>query len=599
MSRSSLQFSFLFLLFSLLVTPTLAASGHLTLLTVAQAKNGTLGDGSTADLYLETRPGNGQIFIDSFPLTRLDTQGSTRYANQVACAYVDADCSRYDFLYTIRAGSTVVGGPSAGAAVAVLTAAVLEHRTIDESIAITGTINSGAIIGPVGGMKEKALAAKKAGLSKVLISAFAFPTELNRSYAKILNTTKSMTNTTTKTTINLSRLYTPVNLSATGIPIVEVATLDDALRLFSGKEPHKETGVIQVNTAYARIMAGIANDLCHRRDSLYDSLLGEEKINDSFFSENRTSIEQGAAEAQDWYSLASYCFSDLISLRGQDFKGLNEYALKSRYASLVTQADDFEKGLSEREVSTLAQLETYMIVSERVREAKKTLREMNRSNISSSELAFAYERFNSAKVWSAFFSMESSSITLDEQHLRDACAAKIIEAEERIAYADLYLSGSLLDPAREEVRQAKIARDQADYPLCLFRSSKAQATADLFSSTMGISKKKIDSLVQGKLAAARTVIREQEAKGYFPIVGYSYYRYASSLAPNDQYSALTFAEYALELSGLDIFFPREEPFHLDTRYLPLLLIFCGGLLFGLLLSIIISPKRKNRRKRDQ
>ena len=118
----------------LLATPALAQQGHLTLLTVAESDELATPQGGTADLYLDIRPGTGQIFIESSPLTKLDTQSSTRYANRVACAYAEADCSRSDFFYTIRANSPVVGGPSAGAAKPAergrLTESILQQRMV-------------------------------------------------------------------------------------------------------------------------------------------------------------------------------------------------------------------------------------------------------------------------------------------------------------------------------------------------------------------------------------------------------------------------------------------------------------------------------------
>lgn len=109
-----------------------AQSGHMTLLTVAE--NGEQRIGGTADLYLEVRPGTGRIFIDSFPLTKLDTQISTRFANRIACKQFDLDCSQHDFFYTIKAESSIVGGPSAGAPAAVLTASVMQDLPLDESV---------------------------------------------------------------------------------------------------------------------------------------------------------------------------------------------------------------------------------------------------------------------------------------------------------------------------------------------------------------------------------------------------------------------------------------------------------------------------------
>ena len=78
----------------------------MTLLAVTENPDGTL-TGTTADLFLEIQPGQGRVFIESYPLTKIDTQISTRFAKDIACKYVDAGCSDYDFFYTIRSDSPI------------------------------------------------------------------------------------------------------------------------------------------------------------------------------------------------------------------------------------------------------------------------------------------------------------------------------------------------------------------------------------------------------------------------------------------------------------------------------------------------------------
>ena len=63
--------------------------------------------------------------MDTFPLAKLDTQVSTRLAKEVACSYLDINCDSFDFFYTIRAQSPIIVGPSAGAAITILTISLL------------------------------------------------------------------------------------------------------------------------------------------------------------------------------------------------------------------------------------------------------------------------------------------------------------------------------------------------------------------------------------------------------------------------------------------------------------------------------------------
>jgi predicted S18 family serine protease len=64
---------FLYFLFAclLLITCNQASAkkmGHITLLAVTDGDRGE--NGSLADVYLELIPGNGRVFLDTFPLTR-------------------------------------------------------------------------------------------------------------------------------------------------------------------------------------------------------------------------------------------------------------------------------------------------------------------------------------------------------------------------------------------------------------------------------------------------------------------------------------------------------------------------------------------------
>lgn len=618
--HSVLLISMITVLLILLMVPASAISGHMVLLTVAQGDK--LGDsfGGTADLYLDIRPGDGQIFIDSFPLTKLDTQVSTRYANKIACDFLEMDCSRYNFFYTIRAKSTIVGGPSAGAAFAVLTAALLEGKKIDESIAITGTINSGGIIGPVAGEKEKVKAAKIRGLSKVLISTFSHPRELDKKYlAKIeevesalnnsgedasigvnksdankSNTDKSdanknEVNKSAGTVINLSKLYKPVNISTLDLPIVKVATLGEALAIFTGEENDRHPD-FKIDPDYQRIMRKVSEQLCARRETLVNNL-ERRGVNTSIGNETLRSI---AENSSNWYSLASYCFSDLLTLRGRSYERYSQPELRVIAGTLQKKLTTFEENLKRRQFKTLAELETYLIVSERVEEAQKALTELNKTNMSAKIIGFAQERYNSANVWSAFFRMKSAPYTLDNHQLAEACTEKVNEAEERIDYAELYVPKKFLVTAREDIAGAEKSANRGLYARCLFQASKAQGDADLITGTLSIPKDQIDRLVGEKLKASRMVIARQESRGKFPILGYSYYQYANSLRKNDPYSSLTFSEYALELSTLDLYFKKEGGFRLPAIDPALILLFFSGIILGSALTLLFL-KRKGRR----
>ena len=131
--------------------------------------------GVLARLRLKIVDGSGNVYVDTFPLTQVDTQASARIAKEVACEILNVNCSRYDFLYKIEGESEIVGGPSAGAAMTVLAMALLSNTSIRKDVIVTGTISPDWSVGPVGGIYYKYLAAKN--VSKIFLIPYGEKTE--------------------------------------------------------------------------------------------------------------------------------------------------------------------------------------------------------------------------------------------------------------------------------------------------------------------------------------------------------------------------------------------------------------------------------------
>jgi ATP-dependent Lon protease len=71
----------------------------------------------------------------------------------------------------IPAGAIPKDGPSAGAAMFTALASLFTNKPIRTDIAMTGEINLRGMVTPIGGLKEKSLAAMRAGIGLVLIPA--------------------------------------------------------------------------------------------------------------------------------------------------------------------------------------------------------------------------------------------------------------------------------------------------------------------------------------------------------------------------------------------------------------------------------------------
>ena len=76
---------------------------------------------------------------------------------------------RYDLHIHVPEGATPKDGPSAGITMAVAIASILSEKKIDNRIAMTGELTLTGKVLPIGGLKEKLIAAYKSGVTKALI----------------------------------------------------------------------------------------------------------------------------------------------------------------------------------------------------------------------------------------------------------------------------------------------------------------------------------------------------------------------------------------------------------------------------------------------
>ncbi len=187
------------------------------------------GNGIALPLTVQKRTGYGETLIDINNLVFwFDTQQSIRTAREVAQNLSGADAGGISLVYMISANATLVGGPSAGAALAIATIAALGDRRLNSSIMITGTVNPDGTIGQVGGILEKAKAAKQAGAKLFLVPK-------GQGTESFLKPEEKCTETKRFAYCETRYKQITVGISETaGIQVKEVATIAEAEKYFFG-----------------------------------------------------------------------------------------------------------------------------------------------------------------------------------------------------------------------------------------------------------------------------------------------------------------------------------------------------------------------------
>jgi ATP-dependent Lon protease len=120
-------------------------------------------------------PGRGKLILTGQlgDLMRESAQAALSIVKSRAIALgIDpAQFDKNDIHIHVPAGATPKDGPSAGVAMFMALVSLMSDRTIRSDTAMTGEISLRGLVLPVGGIKEKVVAAARAGLKRVMLPA--------------------------------------------------------------------------------------------------------------------------------------------------------------------------------------------------------------------------------------------------------------------------------------------------------------------------------------------------------------------------------------------------------------------------------------------
>ncbi len=189
------------------------------------------GNGVATKLFVKAEPGTGRTLVDiNSLLFWVDTQNSIRMAKLVAENITGLELDNYDITYGITANASLIGGESAGAALTMATIAALKGDKLRDDVMITGTVNHDGTIGPIGGVLEKAEAAKA-------VNATLFLVPLLQSHDITYEEKTHCEKFGFMEWCNTERIPRKVNIGdEAGIEVREVETIEEAYSYFVQEE---------------------------------------------------------------------------------------------------------------------------------------------------------------------------------------------------------------------------------------------------------------------------------------------------------------------------------------------------------------------------
>jgi hypothetical protein len=183
--------------------------------------------GVLLNITAEVKPGKGRVLVDTQPLMGVVFQDAANTAVYVAQNRTGISLAGSDVIFSINAPGQVpsVDGPSAGALMTLLAISAVEKKPIREDVTLTGTIDQDGNVGAIGGVVEKAQAAKEAGKSLLLLpranANLLLYTQQTRQYYGFTVIQQIPTTVDAKT-------YVEANI---GVPVQYVDTIDDVLKI--------------------------------------------------------------------------------------------------------------------------------------------------------------------------------------------------------------------------------------------------------------------------------------------------------------------------------------------------------------------------------
>jgi uncharacterized protein len=249
--------------------------------------------GVLTTIQLNITSGNGTVDIKGPSVVGSSTIASAQSAAIAAASYLGLNESKYKFTYYIE-NSVNVSGPSGGLALTLLAVYALKNAQLYSNFTVTGTITNNGSVGPIGGIYDKAQAAKQNGMNYILV-----PTVQNGSTEDLL-------------------YY--ISQQMFGIPLFEVSNLSQALP-YTRASGHLTPGMLRINLTQ------------YYNTSIHNSSIQCKNCNESYFVQ-LTNYTLGYVTNE-----TEMIPSNFTSAKDQLLSNLKQYSTISDKGYLYTGAD--------------------------------------------------------------------------------------------------------------------------------------------------------------------------------------------------------------------------------------------------------------------
>ncbi len=427
--------------------------------------------GVTANLTVTVEyPGSGEVYFSTSPLTEIDMQGAARTAALTAATLLGVDPFSYNYYFSIKADTMIVGGPSAGLAMTIGVMACLLNKTVPSYVSMTGMVNPDATVGPVGGIPEKLEAAAERGVKLFLIPAGQEVSYVERIVKRKLGWL--IVYEARREAVNVTELGEKL-----GVKVVPVATVRQAAEIVLGVNISQPS---PYNLSLPEPTAEVVRSWVKELLNMYDEL--PEKPSSAVQLANEAKRLSSSAP----YVAASYAFAALVRATAASYANRLDELMKDA-SELVEKACN-ETG--RMKAIDVADVEALVAARLRALEAKDALEKAAHYyqegdyEDALGYAAYAKCRALTALLWLELIGTRTTGMKVSEKDLLTTSSALLSEARSVTSYAaallkDIGASSSRLDDAFKYLDMAENALRHDDYYGSIGASLAATVSATL------------------------------------------------------------------------------------------------------------------------